>query len=317
MTQYLDVIVNPKADDPTITFSANSRGLEDTKIRVVVGVTTADTDGSESWIVRIDNDLPAGTKLYGAQGKELTVNSGIGKFILSPLDVSVLSLLPPLDWSSALQGNITLTMTAVVTDSNIFGTTDIANSTAPVPVIIVGVADKPTSRPIIVEAVEDEDYLIGKYIGNLDNVLVDNDGSETLSFMIGGLPSEVQVKVANNSGINYIGNGRYQIDKQAIPSLRVTPMANFAGTNPYTGMFLRAVTQEIEGDQAVSDDWPITIKVRPVADSINWASNLELTERDNEVLGVGVSFLNALNYTMKDTDGSESIQELVSMACWN
>jgi hypothetical protein len=207
-------------------------------------------------------------------------------------------------------------MTAVVTDTNIFGTTDIASSTATVPVVIVGVADKPTSRTVIVEAVEDEDYLIGKYIGNLSGILVDTDGSETLSFMIGGLPSEVQLKVANNSGITYIGNGRYQVDKQAIPSLRITPAANFAGMNPYQGIFLRAVTQEIEGDQAVSDDWPITIKVKPVADSINLAMGVELTERDNEIKAMGVSFGGAANFTMKDGDGSESVQELVSLACW-
>ena len=317
MTQYLDILVNPKADTPSVTFTANSRGFEDSKIRVFVAVTTEDTDGSESYVLRVDNDLPAGTKLFGANNQQLTVNSGTGKFVLSPQDVSELSLVPPLHWSSALQGNITLTLTAVVTDTNIFGATDIASTIATVPVVVVGVADKPTSRSIIVEAVEDEDYLIGKYIGNVDSgILIDTDGSETLSFMIGGLPSEVQVKVANNSGITYIGNGRYQVDKQAIASLRVTPAANFAGMNPYQGMFLRAVTQEIEGDQAVSDDWPITIKVKPVVDSINWAMNVALTERDNEIRGLGVSFRDALNFTMKDNDGSESVQELVSSAFW-
>jgi hypothetical protein len=86
--------------------------------------------------------------------------------------------------------------------------------------------------------------------------------------------------------------------------------------NPYPGMFVRAVTQEIEGHQAVSDNWPIIIKVQPVVDSINWSMSLQLTEADNEIRGVGVSFAKALNYTMNDNDGSEAVQELVSFAVW-
>jgi hypothetical protein len=316
VTQYLDIIVNPKADTPSITFSANSRGDEDTKIRVFVAVTTEDVDGSETYVLRINNDLPAGAKLFGANGTQLQVGTD-GQFILSPEHVSALSILPPLHWSSALQGDIVLIMTAVVTDTSIFGTTDVASTTSTVPVVVVGVADKPTSRQIIVQAVEDQDYLIGQYVGNLDSgILVDADGSETLSFMIGGLPDEVLLKTNNNTGITYIGGGRYQVDKQAMPSLRVTPALNFAGMNPYPGMFVRAVTQEIEGHQAVSDNWPIIIKVQPVVDSINWSMSLQLTEADNEIRGVGVSFAKALNYTMNDNDGSEAVQELVSFAVW-
>lgn len=317
MTEYLDVFVNPVADNPSITFSANSRGDEDTKIRVYVGVTTDDVDGSESWEVSIDDDLPAGTKLFGESGTQLEVSSVTGTYVLSPEDVAELTLLPPLHWSSAVQGDVNLTVTASVIDSSIFAFSDVVSSSTVVPVVVIGVADKATSRQVVVEAVEDEDYLIGQFIGNLNSgVLVDVDGSETLSFMIGGLPGDVQLKTTNNAGISYIGNGRYQIDKQAMPSLRVTAKPNFAGMNPYEGMFIRAVTQEREGDEAVSDDWPITIKVAPIVDSIEWTMSLELTEADNEVRGAGVSFAGALNYTMKDDDGSESVTEMVSDPSW-
>jgi hypothetical protein len=304
--------VNPKADNPTITFRANSRGDEDTQIRVFVAVTTEDTDGSETIVVEINNDLPVGAKLFGKNNTQLQVGAG-GKYVLSPEEIAELRLLPPLHWSSALQGNISLTLTATVTDTSNLGATNVVSTSDTVPVVVVGVADKANSRNVVVEAVEDVDYAIGQFIGDLDSgILVDADGSETLSFMIGGLPDDVQLKTSNNNtGINYIGGGRYQVDKEAMPSLRISPALNFAGMNPYEGMFLRAVTQEVEGDQAVSDDWPITIKVLPVVDSIDWTMSLKLTEKDNEVRSVGVSFASALNYTMKDDDGSEYIQEMV------
>ena len=281
-------------------------------IRVFVAVTTEDTDGSETIVVEIDDDLPAGAKLFGQNDTQLQAGAG-GKYVLSPQQIAELRLLPPLHWSSALQGNISLTLTATVTDTSSLGATNVVSTSDTVPVVVVGVADKANSRSVVVEAIEDVDYAIGQFIGDLDSgILVDADGSETLSFMIGGLPDDIQLKTTNNNtGINYIGGGRYQVDKEAMPSLRISPALNFAGTNPYEGMFLRAVTQEVEGDQAVSDDWPITIRVQPVVDSIEWTMSLMLTEEDNEVRSVGVSFASALNYTMKDDDGSEFVQEMV------
>jgi len=307
----LDVIVNPKADTPSIVFSANSRGDEDTKIRVYVGVTTVDVDGSESYVVKIDNDLPSGAKLYGRNGAQLKVGTD-GKFTLTPEDVGELKLLPPLHWSSARQGDIVLSLTSIVTDTSIFGAIDVASTTGSVHVVVVGVADKANSRAVVVQAIEDVDYPIGQFIGNLDSgILVDTDGSETFSFMIGGLPGSVALKTNNTGGISYLGGGRYQVKKEAMPTLRISPKLNFAGMNPYSGMYLRAVTQEIEGHETVSDNWPITIKVQPVADSINRAMSVEVSEEDNEVRSVGVSFSSALNYTFKDNDGSESVQEMV------
>lgn len=310
VTDYLDVTVIPKADTPTITIKSNSKGLEDTKIAVPVGVTVKDNDGSETFVLEIAANLPEGAKIFGAGDTELQAAPS-GKFVLKPADVDALHILPPLHWSSAVQGDIELTITAVVTDTSNTGAFDISISASQiVPVVSIGVADKAKSRTVIVEAVEDQDYPIGKFFGDLDTgVLVDTDGSETLSFMIGGFPDGILAKTDNGEGISYVGNGSWQVDKEAIPSLRVTSLKNFAGMNPYDGMFVRAITQEIEGNQAVSDDWPITIKVQPVADSIDWSMSVSLTEEDNEVRAAGVSFSSALNFTMLDTDGSESVKE--------
>lgn len=312
VTAFLDVTVSPKADEPSILLTANSRGNEDTKIRVFIAVITQDVDGSETYTVEIDNDLPTGAKLFGAGDTELVANAN-GKFVLSEADLSELRLLPPLHWSSPLQGDIDLTVTAIVTDLSNTGATDVLVSASQVvPVVVVGVADQAGTRDIIVEAVEDEDYPLGQFFGDLDNVLVDADGSETLSFMIGGFPDMVQVSTQDNAGISYMGEGRYQIDKEVVPSLKISSEPNFAGMNPYPNMYVRAITQEIEGDESISEDWPITIKVQPVADAIEWKMKLEMTEQDNDLNGVGVSFAGALNYTLKDTDGSESVEEMVS-----
>lgn len=111
------------------------------------------------------------SKLYGANGQELTPQ-GDGFFFLRPNDVNALSILPPLHWSSPIQGDVTFVTFTDVTD--IVGQYT-SNTTTPynITMYITGVADPPSTKSIVVASQEDEDYQIGREIGELYSVLVD------------------------------------------------------------------------------------------------------------------------------------------------
>ena len=69
VTDYIDILVSPKADAPTVKGSGS--GVEDTLIPVPMSVTLADKDGSETYVVRVTGVIPAGTRIYGAGGTEI------------------------------------------------------------------------------------------------------------------------------------------------------------------------------------------------------------------------------------------------------
>lgn len=124
-----------------------------------------DPDGSESFILEIADDLPDGTVIFGANGTEITAEDGV--YTLDAEDLEEFSLLPPLHYSSILQGVINLTTTTIVTDGN-----DTFPFELLISVEVEGVADPPASTSITVVAQEDEPYILGDAI-NLTGVLID------------------------------------------------------------------------------------------------------------------------------------------------
>jgi len=313
VTDYIDILVSPKADAPTVKGSGS--GVEDTLIPVPMSVTLADKDGSETYVVRITGIVPAGTRIYGAGGTEILPDGG-GVYTLNPADVSALAVKPPLHFSTALSGDIILTTETVVTDTSAAGT-NTTTLTQDIHVTVSGVADTPGMRVVSVTADEDESIALGAAIlasagGNLNNLLVDTDGSEQLSFVIGGLPQGVIPSSSVPGGVIYIGNGVWSISAAALPTLELPPAPNFSGENPYSGVTVRAVTQEIDGDDASSAEWPVTITVNPVINSstvdglTNWQMGFTQTEGVSEG-GSNISLASAANHSYVDDDGSEQV----------
>jgi hypothetical protein len=306
---YVDITVKPVADNPTVMLKGNGIGFEDTKFDISIGVTLTDTDGSEHFTTEIDGaSVPAGTTLFGSGESELTPEAN-GSYTLQPADVNSLVILPPLHWSSALQGNIILETTTMVTDESA-GFSNTITFDFDITVVIVGVADPPNSRSVVVVAEEDEDYRIGQAIGSLDGVLVDDDGSETLSLVVGGLPPFTKIQTEGTAPY-YIGSGEWQIELEDVPSMTITPLPHYSGDNPFPGFTFRAISQEMDGDESTSSDyWDVSFHVYPVADGFaSWRNSVTVTESQNEDDGLGVSLAHLGNYTFVDSDGSESVVE--------
>eukprot|EP00980_Cylindrotheca_fusiformis_P024864 scaffold12619_cov107-Cylindrotheca_fusiformis.AAC.4 len=304
---YIDITVKPVADVPTLKIKGDGIGFEDTRFGIAIGATLGDTDGSEQFITTIDGDsVPAGTTLFG-NGVELVPKAN-GDFVLQPAELDSLQILPPLHWSSALQGNIVLKTTTIVTDESAGFVSEISFDFE-IPVVIVGVADPPNTKSFVVVATEDEDYKIGQAVGSLDGVLVDDDGSEKLSLVIGGLPPGTQVQTKGTPPY-YIGHGEWQIELEDVPSMTISPLPNYSGDDPFPDFTFRAISQEMDGDETTSNLWDVSFHVYPVADGFaDWDNKITVSESQNEDEGLGVSLADLGNYTFMDKDGSETVVE--------
>jgi hypothetical protein len=120
--------------------------------------------------MQITANLPGGTSLYAYNGAQLTPSNGV--YTLQPEDVLALSIMPPMYWSSPVQGDIFLNTTTIVADTGA-GETVYSYTTLDIAIGIKGVANKPNSRNIVVTAPEDSLFDIGSAIGSLDGILVD------------------------------------------------------------------------------------------------------------------------------------------------
>jgi hypothetical protein len=312
---YIDIEVFPVADTPNVEVKGNSIGLEDTLISIPVSITLEDRDESETYVMYIDDtSVPPGTKFFGEGGVEIFNVSGV--YALYPSDVEEFQITPPLHYSSALQGDILLQTTTVVTDTTVSG----SNSTSfeyEIPVHVTGVADVPNSRAVHVIAEEDELYDIGAAIGDVDTILVDRDGSEALSLILSGLPNGVQ-PISNITGegvLEYLGGGEWSVPLASIPGLKLPPLKDFSGENPYQLLTMKATTQEMDGDQAESELWDLSIDVYPVIQGhrgdgfASWTLSWGTDETKIEDLGTDIRLSEAGVHSFIDNDGSEEVIE--------
>jgi hypothetical protein len=146
--------------------------VQQTVNEVPISVSLGDLDGSETFVLQITSVTPSGCVLYGAGGAELTPVDGT--YTLQPDDVDAFAFLPPLHFSTPVQGTVVFETTTIVTDAAA-GTTSQSTADLTITVTIEGVADKPNSKSVHVTGNEDEAYDLGSAI-DTTGVLVDTDG---------------------------------------------------------------------------------------------------------------------------------------------
>jgi hypothetical protein len=261
----VEVTFCPIADEPEV--KGNAIGLEDDTIYIPLSVSLADLDGSETYTIVVTGVVPSNAILYGADKLIPLTPNGDNHFVV--MDVTQLYIKPPLHWSSAGQSDMVLTLRTTVTDTEPGGVTDVRNFTNTISVDVTGVADKPGTKSINVTGIEDVPIALGSFFGDLSNVLVDKDNSESLSFVLSGLPTGIIPSSTGGTIINR-GGGSYQIPVLAVANLVIPAIPNYSGAMPYPAMRVVAVSQELDGDQAESDPWTFTFEVEPVADNAIW-----------------------------------------------
>jgi hypothetical protein len=134
------------------------------------------------------------------------------------------------------------------------------------------------------------------------------DGSETLSIRLTGVPNGVQPFSSIPGGVVFIGSGSWSVALDAVPTLALPPVPEYSGDDPYPGLVMFAVTQEKDSDEATSLPWTVDFAIQPVVDGFaTWNTN-ELVNEDAIVGGLSLGEI-SLEYTLIDgpLDNSEFV----------
>jgi hypothetical protein len=233
----ISLTVTAVADAPDV--SASGHGAEDSAILLNAGVAVTDIDGSETITAIKLLGVPAGATLSAG------TREADGSWTLSPSDLPGLTLTPPLHFSGAIA------LSLVATSSEPNGST--ATTQHDFTVIVTAVADAPAAT--VADAAGREDQWIA--LTGLSAALVDQDGSETLTVWITGVPDGAQLSHGTNEG-----GGSWRVSVEDLASLSLLPPPHAAGE---IALRLVARSEEAEGGSAVTE-LGFSVTVTPVVD---------------------------------------------------
>ncbi len=268
--------VSADADAPIVA-AQNVSGIEDTPIPLVINAALSDADGSETLAIRIAG-VPAGVTLSAG------VDNADGTWTLSPDDLIGLSLNPNEHFSGSL--NLTLVATSTEADG-----AETAQTSTPFTVTVTPDADRPSVG--VADAAGGEDTPIAL---SLDARLVDNDGSETITIRVAGVPTGAILSAGTDNG-----DGTWSIGQDALAGLTITPPSHFAGD---IGLTLEVTTTEPNGDsERVTSAFTVTV------DAIADAPALVVADASGiEDLSIPLS----VDAGLIDADGSETLAIVIS-----
>ncbi|WP_420904927.1 hypothetical protein [Candidatus Magnetaquiglobus chichijimensis] len=271
-TGTIDVSLAADADQPTLVLS-DATGTEDQPIALNISSLLTDTDNSESLSITIGG-VPDGAALSAG------IDNGDGTWTLTPDQLTGLEITPPANSDVDFQ----LTVTAISTEAE---NGDTAVRTGTIDVSLAADADQPTL--VLSDATGTEDQPIAL---NISSLLTDTDGSESLSIVIGGVPTGA----ALSAGIDN-GDGTWTLTPDQLTGLEITPPAN---SDVDFQLTVTATSTEAEnGDTAVRTG---TIDVSLAADADQPTLVLsDATGTEDQPIALNISSL------LTDTDNSESL----------
>ncbi len=273
VTQPLSLTVTGTVDTPILVVN-DITGAEDTAILLQIQANLADFDGSEVLAVTISG-VPAGATLSAG------TNLGGGVWSLTEAQVMNLTLTPPLNWSGVIP--LSVTVTATENGQNI-SVSDAFNLT------VSGVADAPNLSVSPASGLEDTPIAL-----TISSSLVDNDGSETLSILIGNLPpgSVLSAGIQNP-------DGTWTLQASDLSGLTITPPQHISGL---VNISVAAISSEDGTSSVTSMVLPLTINGSASSPTLN--TQPATGTEDNNV---------ALNITgnLNDVGGTEVLTFLIS-----
>ncbi|WP_297839554.1 retention module-containing protein, partial [Pseudomonas sp.] len=149
-TTTVNLTIAAVADAATFSAPAASTGNEDSAITIKpITVSFADNDGSEVHSITAST-LPVGSVL--SDGSHSVTVGDSGSVDITTWSLSTLTVTPPANYNSDLNGNISLTVTAVSTETS---NGDTATSTQTYPVVVNAVNDAPIATASTAAVTED------------------------------------------------------------------------------------------------------------------------------------------------------------------
>ncbi|MGF7176684.1 putative component of type VI protein secretion system [Azospirillum doebereinerae] len=238
-SETLAVTVAPVADAPTLSV-ASASGSEDQAIALSISSALVSPAAGEALSVTVSG-VPSGAVLSAG------VNNGNGTWTLTAAQLSGLKLTPPHDFS----GSIALTVTAT---SSVNGTQASHSEALAVTVTVAAVADAPNLTVLPASGLEDQAIAL-----SIGAALAAPAAGETLSVVIGGVPSGAVLSAGTNNG-----NGTWTLTGAQLSGLTITPPHDFSGSIALTV----TATSSVNGTQA-SHSEALMVTVAAVADSPN------------------------------------------------
>ncbi|PST99525.1 type I secretion C-terminal target domain-containing protein [Photobacterium aquimaris] len=247
--------------------------------------------------------LPAGAKLNGDPAI-LQDNGDNTWTIKDPTRLGELTLTPPLNFS----GELTMNVAANITDKADCPTqTDTQTKTASVVINVAPVTDF-AEMPDKIEVLGDEDSYIN--ITGLDAILFDNDGSETLSLNISGLPEGAVLFYSPDGGNTFLqlpNSGQsWSISASQMDGVYIRPPLDFSGDMK---LKLEAITNEIGTNDIKTSTTDLVVGVKSIGDDVQFfdvPESLAGTEGD--------SFTIPVNLESYETNSDEALRLTVTIS---
>ena len=270
-TGTIDVTVIAVADQPTLSASA-AAGPPGNAIPLTISSALTDTDSSESLAITIAGVPPGGTLSAG-------IDQGGGVWLLTPAQLTGLTITPATGTTDFSLTVISTSTEAANGDqasiSDTFAVT-MTDNTAEPPTLTVQTASGNEDTPIPL---------------TFSAALTDTDGSESLSFLVSGVPAG-----GLSAGIDQ-GGGTWLLTPAQTAGLTVTPPAD---SDVDFNLTVTARSTESNGGATADVTGTLAVTVIAVAD----APTLTLQDAQGfEDQPVALSIGDALT----DTDGSESL----------
>ncbi len=236
-----------------------------------------DIDGSESLSITV-TDLPLGVTLSaGTQNQD-------GSWTLTPDQLDGLSISVPIEIDPDFDFNVTATATE--------NDGDTASVTVGVGIDGDDEADAPDLEVSAAEG--DEDNAIAL---DIDAMLTDTDGSETLSITIGDVPAGAELSAGTDNQ-----DGTWTLTPEQLVGLTITPPAD---SDVDFTLSVTATSQETSSGDIATTTAALAVTVNAVADTPSVAA-----DDASGTVGQTVDF--DITSLLADTDGSESLSITVS-----
>ncbi|MEQ8829828.1 MAG: hypothetical protein RLW87_08470, partial [Alphaproteobacteria bacterium] len=264
VTETLAVTVDAVADTPSLTVDAAS-GSEDSAIALDITSALTDQDGSETLSITITG-IPEGATLSAG-----TVNED-GSVTLSVDQLDGLTITPPANSDA----DFTLTVAVTTTDAD---SGDTATVTETLAVTVDAVADTPSLTVDAASGSEDSAIAL-----DITSALTDQDGSETLSITITGIPEGATLSAGTVND-----DGSVTLTPDQLDGLTITPAANSA--DDFT---LTVTATSTDGTDTATQTADLPVTVTGVADDATLETAAASGDEDSAIaLDIDVSGVNA------------------------
>ncbi len=307
-TQHIKIDVVPVVDEIMTTTNITSV-LEDTATAINLTVLLGDSVSNGQTITGEGTSatgketinwmtitLVPGGELIG-DSTIVTQNPNGSWQVLDPSRLDELLLKPPHNYS----GDLTINVETNITDqSDSISQTDTQTKTSSVIINVEPVTDIATMPDTITEQGNEGGYI---HIVGLGAILYDDDGSETISLNLSGVPNGAVMFYSPDGGTTFIqlpNTGKsWSFDIAQADSIYIRPPTDFSGD---ITLKLDAITNEIGTTEIITSTSEVIIGVNPIGDDIQVIGVPESLSGDE-----GESFTIPVNIESTETNSNESL----------